>query len=110
MSFISNYFEIDLPQILVDNKAELKNNGLKYKIVVDGEGSWMLDLSSDPPSVYTTEEWGHAQCELSAEDAELIIKSPERGPELYMKGRVKVKGDSIIFRNFDRILRLKRKE
>lgn len=109
MSYVTDHFNDEFPLILADNAEELRGNGLKYKIVVENEGQWLIDLSVTPPLVTTTDQWGDAQCELSSQDAEAIIRTPDLANLYYLQGKIKLKGKTPIFSTFYRILQLKRK-
>jgi len=73
--------------------AKAKGMNASYKFVIDGAGTWHVDV--DDGSVKVTEDDGDADCTITtSEETFTKIASGEQNPTAaYMSGKLKVSGD-----------------
>jgi putative sterol carrier protein len=73
--------------------AKAKGLTASYKFVIDGAGTWNVDV--DDGAVKVTEDGGDADCTITSSDETFRkIASGEQNPTAaYMSGKLKVKGD-----------------
>jgi putative sterol carrier protein len=73
--------------------AKAKGMTASYKFVIDGAGTWHVDV--DDGKVSVTEDGGHADCTITtSEETFRKIASREQNPTAaYMSGKLKVSGD-----------------
>ena len=85
------FFEKGLPAQLSSDPDKAKAIGAIYKFVVDGSGTWIVDLSV--PGV--KEGDGDAQCtvEVNTEDFSAILDKTLNAQMAFMSGKLKIKGD-----------------
>jgi putative sterol carrier protein len=73
--------------------AKAKGMNASYKFVIDGAGTWQVDV--DDGNVKVTEDDGDADCTITtSEETFTKIASGEQNPTAaYMSGKLKVSGD-----------------
>jgi putative sterol carrier protein len=73
--------------------AKAKGMTASYKFVIDGAGTWHVDV--DEGKVSVTEDGGDADCTITtSEETFRKIASREQNPTAaYMSGKLKVSGD-----------------
>jgi len=73
--------------------AKAKGMTASYKFVIDGAGTWHVDV--DDGKVSVTEDGGDADCTITtSEETFRRIASREQNPTAaYMSGKLKVSGD-----------------
>lgn len=89
------YFEQKAPGLMEKKKDEASEVDATFQFDISGEGGgkWIVDLTSDPPSVRGGEEECDCLIEISNEDFVELMESPSKMPvvmELFSTGRMKV--------------------
>ena len=85
------YFENHLPADLKADPEKAKAIGATYKFVIDGAGTWVVDLAN----VAVTESDGDAACtvEVASDDFSAILDKTLNAQMAFMSGKLKIKGD-----------------
>ena len=88
-------FEEIIPQRINENPDLAKSVNASYKFVVTGEGggTWIVDLTKEPPEI--KEGDGEAQCTItiSSEDFVAMLEGKLDGQMAFMTGKLKIAGD-----------------
>src|SRR3989338_2185983 len=88
-------FEQRIPAQLQKNVDKVKAINAKYKFILNGDdgGTWVVDLTANPPTVTAGE--GDAQCtvEMSAADFGQMMAGTLNAQMAFMSGKLKIKGD-----------------
>ena len=75
------------------DESKAKGMTASYKFVIDGSGTWLVDV--DDGKVSVDEGDGEADCTIStsAETFKKIANGEQNPTAAYMSGKLKVKGD-----------------
>lgn len=103
-------FEEILPKLLVAHAQEAKSLGGVYGIKLEGPaaGEWTINLQKETPSV---EKGLHgAQCTvlLQEQDFFALLQNPTMAMNLFLQGKIKVEGNSMLALKIQKLLSLGR--
>jgi len=108
MSIVKNWFESELPEALLSKQETLKIFNHKYKFKIMGVNEWMLDLTISPGTLNITSERGDSVLECTESDLEQMLLKPIASYDLYKQNKLILKGNTIIWDNFPRIVSITR--
>lgn len=108
MSIVKNWFESELPGALTSKAEILKIFNHKYKFKIIGMNEWLLDLTTSPGTLSITLERGDSVLECTESDLEQMLLRPIASYDLYKQNKLVLKGNTIIWANFPRIVSISR--
>jgi hypothetical protein len=102
-------FNERVPRTLAQFPAEARAVDAIYCFNISGEGGgvWTVDLTADPPTIETGDT-GTAQCtiEVTAEDFNTMLATPQVGMELYFQGKLRITGDPMLASKLEKFFEL----
>src|SRR5262245_26828275 len=91
--------DTQIPAALPNNpdKAKEVNAFYVFKLTGDNGGTWTVDLVASPPQCVQGDK-GNAQCtiEVANSDFMSMLTNPAAGMQLFMQGKLKVSGDTML--------------
>ena len=105
----ADLFDTILPPKIAASPDKAREINAIYQFIITGEGGgqWNVDLASNPPSITQGEKPG-ASCTIEVANTEFLgmLKNPALGMQLFMTGKLKVKGDPMLAMKLQKLFSL----
>ncbi len=105
----SDLFDNLMPAAIAKSPEEANKVGAIYvfKVTGDGGGEWTVDLKASPPSI-TKGDSGNGQCIITVAHTDFLamLANPALGMQLFMQGKLAVKGDPMLAMKLQNLFKL----
>ncbi len=100
-------FEEIIPERMKENPDLAKSINATYKFVVTGEGggTWVVDLTKEPPEVREEDTDANCTITIAAEDFVAMLEGKLDGQMAFMTGKLKIAGDMSLAMKLGQILK-----
>lgn len=103
----SEVFSTRIPDMLKKNPARAAEVNAVYQFIItgDGGGTWTVDLKTEGGKVSQGPTEG-AQCTIECKDSDFIaiVTGKMPGPQAFMMGKLKIKGDMSLAMKLGKVL------
>ena len=105
---IRNLFNVELPAGLAAKTDAARKLGGKYQLNIAGAGQWTIDLVSNPPSsVEGVATDAQVTIDVAEADFQTVVADPNAGMKLYLAGKLKIKGNTMLAMNLQKLMSLR---
>ncbi|HEV8323120.1 MAG TPA: SCP2 sterol-binding domain-containing protein [Myxococcota bacterium] len=101
-------FSTRIPNMLKENPARAAEVNAVYQFIITGDtgGTWVVDLKAEGGGKVSEGPRPDAQCTIECKDSDFIaiVTGKMPGPQAFMMGKLKIKGDMSLAMKLGKVL------